>query len=159
MMGKLGLATVLAGTLDLVANFVLWGLWKGISPLHICQAVATGFYGKAAFDGGWVTGGIGLVTEYVLIFAMAAGYEAVIRLSPPARRHWGWTVVVYGLALYVVMNYAVVPMSAAGRPYPWPIVWDIKLAFNVFCHIALVALPFGLVLRGPAPVSAQAAAA
>ncbi len=147
MIRKVLLATVVAATLDMVANFLLWGLWKGISPQRICQAVATGLFGKASFDGGLVTAAAGLVAELVIVFFMAVGYLILIRVVPWARKHWGWGAVGYGLFLYVAMNYVVVPLSAAGRPLSWPLVWDFKLAFNVFCHIALVALPFALILR------------
>ncbi|WP_443751000.1 hypothetical protein [Asticcacaulis solisilvae] len=147
MIRRLGLAALIASVLDMGANFLLWGLWKGISPVRICQVVASGLYGKAAFDGGYVTALAGLALEYVIVLGMAAGYHVMILLVPWTRRHWGVAVVAYGLFLYIVMNYAVVPLSAAGRPYPWPIVWDVKLAFNLFCHIVLVVLPFALILR------------
>ncbi len=145
MIRKFALATFIAGTLDLVVNFLFWGLWKRFPSLRICQAVASGFFGKASFDGGYATAAVGVVTQYVIILGMAAGYYLLTRISGWARRHWGVSAVGYGLCLYIVMNYVVVPLSAADRPYPWPIVWDVKLAFNLFCHIVLVALPFAIV--------------
>ena len=143
----IGLAVLVAGTLDLVANFVLWGLWKQISPMRICQAVATGFFGKASFDGGWPTAMAGVVTQYCLVLIMAVVlYVAMTRIAL-LRRQWLLTALGYGLGLYIVMNYIVVPLSASGRPYPWPIVWDAKLAFNLFCHIVLIALTFVVIFR------------
>ncbi len=150
MIRKLALAALIASILDMGANFLLWGLWKGVSPVRICQSVATGVYGKAAFDGGYTTALAGLALEYVIVLGMALGYYVMITVLPMARRHWGVAVVGYGIFLYIVMNYVVVPLSAAGRPVPWPIVWDFKFAFNLFCHIALVALPFALIFRGEA---------
>ncbi len=147
MIRKLGLATAIAGTLDLVANFILWGAWKQVPPIRICQSIASGIYGKAAFDGGYVTAAVGVVAHFVIMLIMAIGYYVIVSLSKWARAHWGITAVVYGLVLWAVMNYAVVPMSAAARPYPWPIVWDVKLAFNLFCHIGLVGFVFALVFR------------
>lgn len=147
MIRKVALATLLAGTFDLIANFLLWGLWKQVSPIRICQTIATGIYGKAAYDGGYVTAAVGAAAHYAIMAVMAIGYYLVISLSKWARQNWGVTAVVYGLVLWAVMNYVVVPMSAAHRPGPWPLVPDVKLAFNLFCHIVLVGFVFALIFR------------
>jgi hypothetical protein len=154
MIRKLGRAALIASVLDMGANFLLWGLWKDVSPVRICQVVASGIYGPAAFDGGYTTAAVGLVLEYFIVLGMALGYYALIATLPIARRLWGTTVIIYGVLLYVLMNYVVVPLSAAGRPIPWPIVWDFKLAFNVFCHIVLVVLPIALIVRRGEPSTA-----
>ena len=147
MIRKVTLATVLAGTFDLAANFLLWGWWKQVSPVRICQTIASGIYGKAAFDGGYVTAAVGAAAHYAIMAVMAIGYYLVISLSTWARRNWAVTAVVYGLFLWAVMNYVVVPMSASHRPGPWPLVFDVKLAFNLFCHVVLVGFVFALVFR------------
>lgn len=147
MIRKLGLAALIAGTLDLVANFLLWGAWKQVPPIRICQTIASGIYGKAAYDGGYVTAAVGVVAHYAIMLVMAIGYYVIVSASKWARVHWGITAIVYGLILWAVMNYAVVPMSAAARPGQWPIVWDFKLAFNLFCHIGLVGFVFALIFR------------
>jgi len=150
MLRKVALATVLAGTFDLLANFLLWGLWKQVSPIRICQTIASGIYGKAAFDGGYVTAAVGVAAHYAIMAVMAIGYYLVISVSKWAQQNWVVTAIVYGLFLWAVMNYVVVPMSASHRPGPWPLVVDIKLAFNLFCHIVLVGFVFALIFRGEA---------
>lgn len=151
MIRKVALAALLAGTFDLLANFLLWGLWKQVSPIRICQTIATGIYGQAAYDGGYVTAAVGVAAHFAIMLVMALVYSGVVGVSKWARDNWIVTAIVYGLILWAVMNYVVVPLSAAHRPGPWPLVLDLKLAFNLFCHVVLVGFVFALIFRRDEP--------
>ena len=144
---RIAAATVVAATLDLGANFILWGLWKQVSPIRICQTIATGIYGKAAFAGGWQTAFVGLVAHYLIMLGMAVVLYVALTILPILKRLWLLTAIGYGLALYGIMNYVVISLSANGKPGTWPPVWGVPLYFNLFCHIVLVALVLILMLR------------
>jgi uncharacterized membrane protein YagU involved in acid resistance len=179
-MNRLLLAIVLgglaAGALDILYAFVVYGpLSFGISPQRILQSVAAGWMGRdAARAGEWSTAALGLVTHFFLATIMAAVFVfAASALKTLTRRAlvWGF---LYGLVLYVAMNYVVVPLSAAAtgqfaagfaeatarlqdsfsevrggaQDYPW-LIWG-----TLFTHTVLVGVPIALIAKRFAPQQA-----
>jgi uncharacterized membrane protein YagU involved in acid resistance len=117
---KIVLAIVLgglaAGVLDIVYAFVIYGpLSYGVPPEQVLHSVAAGLIGRdAARAGGMETAALGLGLHMLIATLMAAVYVlAATRISALTKQAllWGF---VYGLILYVAMNYVVVPLSAAG---------------------------------------------
>ena len=108
------LATAVAGTLDITDACVYWGITHGVAPQRIFQSVASGLLGKAAYKGGVQTAALGLGLHFGIMAVMVAVYVlASLRLPVLTKR----PVVMglgYGLATYLVMNYIVLPLSAAG---------------------------------------------
>lgn len=110
---------VIAGVLDIVYAFVVYGplapslgLSSSVSPVQVLQSVYGGWVGReAAFAGGAPAAILGACTHFGIAIVMAAAY-AVFMSRPGAGNPilWGF---VYGLILFVVMNYVVVPLSAA----------------------------------------------
>jgi hypothetical protein len=120
--GRPGLAIaaggVGAGVLDLLGAIAVY--WPA-SPLGIMRSIAAGVVGTAAAR----SGGPGLAAAGLLLhFGVALGAATVFVLAArrfPAllRRPW-LTGPLYGLAVFLAMNYAVIPLSAIGRfPGAW----------------------------------------
>jgi hypothetical protein len=64
---------VLAGILDLLYAFVVYGLSYGMTPMAVLHSVASGWIGRDAADaGGWNTAALGLVTHFSIATIMAA---------------------------------------------------------------------------------------
>jgi hypothetical protein len=111
------------GTLDLLFAFTFWGALRGVSPVRILQSIAAGVQGRAAFEGGAASAMLGLLCHFfiatlmVLAYALAARHLRILVTQPV--RHG----LAYGLLLYVVMNWVVVPLSNAPQPtkayLPW----------------------------------------
>lgn len=132
-----------AGGLDIVYAFAVHGM-LGVSPAIILQVIASGLLGAAALKGGGATAALGLTLHFAMTIAMAAIYVAASRRLPmltgqPVR--WG---IAYGLGCYGVMNYIVVPLSAAvGAAAPsLPI-----LLGGLAIHALGVGLPIALIAR------------
>lgn len=105
-----------AGVLDILYAFIVYGpLSYGISPEQVLHSVAAGLIGRdAARAGGMETAALGLGLHLLIAMLMAAVYVLLAtRISALTKQAliWGF---VYGLILYVAMNYIVVPLSAAG---------------------------------------------
>ena len=103
-----------AGTLDAVDGVVAFG-FKGMNPIQVLQYIASGLLGVASFQGGLKTAALGAVLHYSIAFAVAAiYYGASLKLATlhihPVK--WGLT---YGVAVYLVMNYFVLPLSAVPK--------------------------------------------
>jgi hypothetical protein len=128
-------ATLLAGTLDILAAVVLTLVYGG-QPANMLRRVASGPF-QGATD--WGAGGavLGLVTHYLLMAIMVTAFMAAAARWRTLWMHplrWG---ILYGLATYVVMNLVVVPLRWPEAFPPRPV----SVATQLFCHIVLVGLP------------------
>ena len=81
------------------------------------RAWLSGLLGKASFDGGNGTIALGLALHFFIAFVMALVYVKASHRLPVLTSRPLLMGVLYGLVLYVVMNFVVVPLSAIGfRP-------------------------------------------
>lgn len=151
---------VVAGTLDIVYACVFWAIKRGVSPHRILQRVAAGWLGEASMTGGWATAALGFVTQYFIATSMAVTYYLVARRWPAL---WERPVpygTAYGLLLYGIMNYIVVPLSRAGASNKDPL-W---VGMSIAVHMFLIGLPIAIYarravlaeLRSPASAGAPA---
>jgi uncharacterized membrane protein YagU involved in acid resistance len=104
-----------AGALDILYAFVVYGpLTFGLTPPQVLQSVAAGWLGREpSMAGGLPTAALGLVTHFGIATAMAAVFVVAARRWRSLVDHavlWG---LIYGVILYVAMNYIVAPLSAA----------------------------------------------
>jgi hypothetical protein len=131
---------IAAGTFDIVYAWLFWFLKAGVPMQRILQSVAKGLLGSASYEGGASTALLGLVLHYFIATSMAFTYYLVARRWPAlARRPWAFGPA-YGLLLYGIMNYVVLPLSAAGPPAADRL-WT---ALSIVVHMALIGLPIAL---------------
>lgn len=118
----IALGGMIIGTLDLL---FAWGFWapKGASLSRILQSIAAGWYGKASHSMGATSVWVGALSHYAIAAAFVAAYWIAAQRLPALLRRYVLLGAVYGLLLYVVMNFIVLPLSAAGMPgfdnVPW----------------------------------------
>jgi hypothetical protein len=148
---------LVAGTLDIVYACVFWAVKAGVPVRRILQSVAAGLLGKASFEGGAVTAALGLGLHYFIACSMAVAYYLVARRWPLLRERAAPCGVAYGLLLYGIMNYVVVPLSAAGGGGAKDPLW---VGLSVAVHMFLIGLPIALFVRAalreaPAPQPAR----
>jgi hypothetical protein len=99
----------IGGTIDLFSAALI----SGRSPFIILQAVASGLLGRPSFQDGGFSAILGLLLQWGMSMLIAAIYVYGV---PAARRlsaNWIAGGLVYGAVVFVVMNYVVVPLSAA----------------------------------------------
>jgi hypothetical protein len=109
------LAGAAAATLDLVFAFTFYGATVGASPLRILHSIASGAFGMAAFDGGIATAAFGLLAHYFILIVAASLYFAVSTRVATLRRRAAIFGPLFGVAIYCVMHYVVLPLSAAPK--------------------------------------------
>ena len=132
-----------AGTLDILYAIGYWAVKANVHPTRILQSVAAGLLGKDSFTGGWNTALLGLLLHFFIAISMAFAYWVFSRYWPPLWQRpvlWGS---VYGAGLYAVMNYVVVPLSAAG-PGSKDTTW---IALSVLVHMFLIGVPIAVFIR------------
>jgi hypothetical protein len=136
-MGWSLLGGVLAGTLDILYAIGFWSAYD-VPASRILQSVAAGLLGPDAFKGGAKTAALGLLLHYSIAACMGLAYGWAARDARPLRdRPWRFGTM-YGLALYVFMNFVVVPLSASPRGASLPLAW---MAWSVLAHVVLVGWP------------------
>jgi hypothetical protein len=112
------LGGVIAATLDIVYAFVWLGM-NNRTPLWVLQSVASGWLGKGAFTGGWAAGVVGALSHYGISIAAAAVYGVAVRGSVWIRAHWILGGTVFGILVYLFMNFVVIALSAAPFGPSW----------------------------------------
>ena len=142
-------ATVIAGTLDLLSAFVFAGM-AGMSAGGVLQFVASGPFGDAMLQSpaGYP---LGILVHVGIMSVMAAVYISVARRTPALLRHPIVNGLLYGLLLWIVMYWIV-------RPLRWPDFWPLsayagktvaELVWSIgnalFSHCILVGIPIALV--------------
>ncbi|HEY2962243.1 MAG TPA: hypothetical protein VGJ37_07490 [Pyrinomonadaceae bacterium] len=144
---------VVAGTLDITYACVFWAIKAGVPVQRIFQSGAKGLLGAAAFKGGAATAALGLFLHYFIATTMSVTYYFAAREWAPLHRHPLACGAAYGLLLYVVMNYVVLPLSAAGTGSPDRL-W---VALSIVVHMFLIGVPIAFFTRsaiGKLPPSA-----
>jgi len=140
-----------AGTVDIGSASLI----NTVSPPIILHFVASGVLGSAALAGGAAVVGLGLLLQWAMSILIAGIYVAVIARWPALRRRWGLAGLLAGAVIFVVMNFLVVPLSAAPVTFRYVVthVQVLKAAENllamfVFGWIIAFAGRHGGVARG-----------
>ncbi len=133
----------IAATLDIVYAIVRNGGY-GRSPLWVLQSVASGWTGEAAFTSGITGGIIGLLSHYGILFVAAAIYLVASRSFPILRSRAMACGVVFGVLVYLFMNFVVLPLSAFPFDLSYP---PLRLLEGFVSHGFLVGVPIALAIR------------
>ena len=135
---------VAVGTFDLVFACTWWFIAAHVPPIRIFQSIGSGLLGEASFEGGLRSAAIGGVAHYFIATCFVLAYAlASTRMPTLVREPWRWGAL-YGLCLYCVMTYIVVPLSAAGGPSKFHLAWAVA---SVVVHV-LIGIACAFFARG-----------
>ncbi len=134
--------TLAVGILDLLDAVVFFGL-RGVQPIRIFQSIASGLLGRAAFSGGMASAALGIALHFFIAFLIVAVFFLASRRLPALVRAPILSGLIYGIGAYIVMQYIVIPLSAAGTGrFSWPVFVN-----GVLIHMFGVGLPASLAAR------------
>ena len=105
------IAGLTAGTIDIGAACLI----NSLPPVTILQAIASGVLGQASFSNGAPAAALGLLLQWAMSCLIAAIYVIAAQKLARLRRSWVAAGVAYGIVVFVVMSYVVMPLSAVGR--------------------------------------------
>lgn len=128
------IAGLAAGTVDIGAAALIYR----VSPRVILQAIAAGLLGRRSFSGGMETALLGLILQWVMSCVIAAIYVLATRRWTTLSRAWIPWGLLFGIAVFIVMNFVVVPLSAVGKV---PTFTSVTLVENVAAMLV-----FGLII-------------
>jgi hypothetical protein len=128
---------ILAGTFDLIAAFITFGLGNP-------RLIAGGLLGRQAFQGGTGTWILGVVLHYFIALSAAAIYCLSSRKLEFLKDHWLVCGLFFGIAVFLVMNLIVLPLSA--YHYTGPYQYR-GLVQGLLVHMVIIGLPISFSLR------------
>jgi uncharacterized membrane protein YagU involved in acid resistance len=105
------LAGLIAGTLDIGAAALI----NGRNPLVILLYISSGLLGKASFQSGLPAVVLGLLLQWLMSLVIAAVYVLASNRFPELKPYWIAGGLVYGVGIFLIMNYAAVPLSEIAR--------------------------------------------
>ena len=133
----------IAATLDLTYAIVYSSI-RGVPPLRVMQSVASGLVGESAYEGGGGTAALGVVLHYAMAFLIAAIFWLASRRLRFMTRNAVLAGFAYGICVYLVMNFVVIPLSAFPTSMNYT---PVRVAINVVAHMLLFGLPIALATR------------
>ena len=139
------LGAIVVGSLDIAYALGFWAL-RGAPPTRIFQSIAAGMLGRSAFSGGLATAALGALLHYLISLAVVTIFWIAGRWWDALFRHpvlWG---ALYGVMVYGVMNYVVIPLSGSGRPR-FLLSW---VVCSILVHAFLIGVPAALFARAAA---------
>ena len=134
-------AGLIVGVLDISSAFVIW--WqRGVGARRGLQGIAAGLLGANSYDGGLVTAGLGLTLHFFVAFVVVSVFYMASRKIEFLTVHPVVSGVLYGIGVYIVMYWLVLPMAF---PMFRHRVGNDLLAVAI--HISLIGLPCALIVR------------
>ena len=136
-------AGLTAGVLDLLAAIVINNR-RGVTPLRIAQSIASGWLGTSAYQGGYKTAALGVVSHPLIALGAATVYYLASRRLPLLLERPYLSGASYGIAVYWFMQLVVLPLSAF--PHKTASAWSVVLT-GIIVHILCVGSPIALITR------------
>jgi hypothetical protein len=127
----------IAGTIDLTLAFQEYG--KGMP-----RGIASGLLGRSAFQGGTGTWVLGILLHYFIALSAATVYYAASRKLTFLRDSPIVCGLFYGIAVWLVMNLVVLPLSAIHAQGPFQYYPMVK---GLLVHMFCIGLPIALSVR------------
>jgi len=136
---------LIAGACDITYAFIFYYLRSGTTPVRILQSVASGALGANSFNGGFATATLGLFFHFLIAYIWATLYYLASRKLHVLVRVPYVCGVLYGALVYALMNYVVVPLSAA--PFKGATPSTATLVKGLLIHMLGIGLPIALATR------------
>lgn len=128
---------VASGVLDLIYAVVAYH----IDLMPVLRVIAGGWLGRAARDSGTAGSMLGAASHFGILIVASGLYALVATRVTLLRRQPVIFGLLYGVAIYVFMNWVVVPLSAVPARAPHPLAYHLP---HVIGHMLLVGLPIAL---------------
>jgi uncharacterized membrane protein YagU involved in acid resistance len=140
----------IAATFDIIYAMVYSWIRAKVPPEAIMQSVASGLLGQRAYEGGAATALLGLALHYAMALVIASIFWLASRRLRFMTERAVLAGLLYGVCVWFVMNFIVLPLSA----FPTPITHaPLRMAINVVAHMLLFGLPIALAARAASRAS------
>lgn len=145
------LSALLVGTLDILAAFIQSYSKTGRNPLPVLSFIASGVFGKKAFEGGGEMLAFGLLFHFIIALIFTMILFMTFRLFPILAKYRFITGVVYGVIIWAIMQFVVLPLSNT-PPLTLTLAKSIP---SILILIGCVGLPLALLARNQKTIKAD----
>ena len=128
---------LVAGGLDLTSAFLTYGV-------RVPRVIAAGLLGLQAIHGGAAVYALGVALQFFIAVSAAAIYFAASRRLYFLTEHFIVCGLFYGIAVFLVMNLIVLPLSALHAKGPFQLA---ALIQGLLVHMIIIGLPISFSVR------------
>jgi uncharacterized membrane protein YagU involved in acid resistance len=130
----------IAGALDILFALT-FAAANGTMPVRLLQTVASGALGDSAYAGGTAAALLGLCLHFALSYLWALSFVAVASRNALLLQIPVLTGALFGIAVFLAMNLAVLPLSA----FPHPVTFrQPGVTFDLISHMFLFGVPIAI---------------
>jgi hypothetical protein len=114
--------------------------FRGVSFTRLWQGVASGALGPKSFQLGSTSALLGLFFHILIATTAALVFNIAANFAPALIAHYIASGVIYGVAVFLVMNLVVIPLLAMA-PRPFSLAITVR---QILVHIFCVGLPISI---------------
>lgn len=129
-------AGLLVGTLDILAALIQQYIKTGKSPVGVLKFIASGIFGQTAFTSGPMMIVVGLVLHFIIAMLFTLFFFWLTTKLPLLLKYKILTGIVYGIFIWCVMHFIIVPLSNT-PPIPYTLKGNIIAISILICCIGL----------------------
>jgi len=134
-------AGVIVGVLDISSAFVIW--WqRGVMVQRGLQGIAGGLLGAKSYEWAMATAGLGLALHLCVAFVVVSIFYLASRKIPFLTKQPLISGVFYGIGVYVVMYWFVLPTAFSTFRHRLS-----NELIEVAIHVCLIGLPTAFIVR------------
>jgi hypothetical protein len=134
----------LSGGLGDLLFAIAWAAFHGMAPQKLLQVIASGWFGNAAFDGGWNTAAVGFASHFGIALVVAALFSALATRMPALLERPLVSGIALGVATFLAMRLIVLPLSA----FPFPVkMFTPGAGLDLLSHMFLFGTPIAYACR------------
>jgi uncharacterized membrane protein YagU involved in acid resistance len=134
-------AWLVVGVLDISSAIVIW-LSRGVRITHGLQGIAAALLGKQSYESGLATAALGLAIHFFIALIVVSIFYLASRKILLLTQQAILSGIVYGIAVYLVMYWIVLPAVFPMFHHRWG-----NDLLAVAIHICLIGLPTALIVR------------
>jgi hypothetical protein len=132
------------GTLDAIAACTNAWFRSGVTPDRVFKYIASALLGRdVAYESGFAPVLLGVLMHYSIAFGVATTFYLISSRLPVLLRYAVIVGMAYGIAVYFVMGYLIVPLT---RVQQGQSTWT-RMITGIFIHMFCVGLPPALIAR------------
>lgn len=143
MTRKIILSGIMIGLLDATAACINAYISLGLLPSRVFQYIASGLMGKTAFETDTIPVILGMAIHFSIAITATYIFYQVYKRYGPALRPVILFGGVYGIWIWLFMNYVVIPISLIGT-YPSNLN---QIVIGLLVHVFVIGIPIALLVR------------
>ena len=136
------LTGLLVGSLDILTALIDYYITRGKNPLIVLKFIASGVLGKKALTGGTDMIAAGFLFHYIIAFSFTIFFFWLYPKLRILSRNRILTGIAYGIFIWCIMNFLVLPLSNIPSPITYKVSKVIKATLIL---IVMIGLPLSFI--------------